>query len=700
VFVTVRIRRSVFPGITAPQSTSPGSTSSTGQSTVPGGESRELEIRCAPATGGEHRATLRLDLHGIETPVPLRVYGGGPVVELDFDSIDFGAVTVGARVRRELAVANAAVSDPASRFDDLVIAAIEVDPPSLRLDPVPFPVRLEPGSFAPLAVSFQAADERPVTGTLNLLDEARRPLATVPLAARGTPDALCDPSTVADTLRFGLVDRGRLATRRVIVRNDLAAPCHFSGAAASPFLARYFALADGSVPPRLLAPGEELVLTVESSPPMDLPLGTMLTGRLAIYGLATKSVTIAARAAEPCLHVLPSPLDFGAVETGRESAPRELTLRNSCSYPVQFSVSRGTGSSAEFRFTAPAATTLQPMQELPLPVTYLPSDAGRDEGSVELAANANWTGQEPIVAVLRGVAGATTDESFVQGGPGKVDLLVVIGGSAWMSAIRAEVGARFESLVSAGRERGLDFQVALTSASSSGSFCSDPRAGQGRLFPLDGSGPRLFGAGPPGSAGDFAHAMSTLEDDCTSHVPLEAALLAFGWPRPQAGNLTLQRRGSLLSLLVASDRDDESPGPLGYCLRRMRNLAEDAAASRLVAGLLGGPREGRCTHPVYGSIAGSPRQTLFAELTGGPIESLCSGDVADALRRLSPGLFGLRSRWLLKALPAPDSLRVFVDGVETGAWSYSETARAIDFSPTAVPVAGSTIRVTYTVRTR
>ena len=114
--------------------------------------------------------------------------------------------------------------------------------------------------------------------------------------------------------------------------------------------------------------------------------------------VATNSFTVAPPAA-PAIALVPTSLDLGTVTVG-SSATLTTDIQNTGTADLNVTeIARATGTSTEFAFSPPAPITVAPGGSQTLTVTYAPTDAGTDSGSLVITSNASTS---PISLALTG----------------------------------------------------------------------------------------------------------------------------------------------------------------------------------------------------------------------------------------------------------------------------------------------------------
>jgi hypothetical protein len=221
----------------------------------------------------------------------------------------------------------------------------------------------------------------------------------------------------------------------------------------------------------------------------------------------------------------------------------------------------------------------------------------------------------------------------------------------------------------------------------------------GRLFPANGSGPRLFTNATPnlgqalqqavqvGECGFEQQGLEAMRRALTS--PLVDHADDPRTPLPSDGNLGFYRQTASLAVVVVSDDDDTSPDAVATYVRFLQQLkgAGNAVRSSLYAIIPSGT-----TCP---SASGQGfRYAEAASRTGGAIESICAADFAPLLQDVVSKAFAPQTRFPLSGTPDASGVTVTVDGVPATGWVYDAASNTVVFA--SPPPPGSLIAVSYT----
>jgi len=155
------------------------------------------------------------------------------------------------------------------------------------------------------------------------------------------------------------------------------------------------------------------------------------------------------------------------------------------------------------------------------------------------------------------------------------------------------------------------------------------------------------------------------------------------------------REDALLHVVILSDEDDRSDGPVTTYTHALAELSPAGVAIHPITGDLpaGCARDGLAADP-------APRYHEAATHTDGTPHSICSASLDTDLRTLSFALTGLTRRFALSSIPDTGTLAVWVAGASVPqsahhGWTWSPSDNALVFDGFAIPPAGARIEVEY-----
>jgi hypothetical protein len=657
------------------------------------GRTADVVVNFAPGAEGKVvGAWLELRAQASNTDgrvdIPLSGEGGSGCVLVLPRALDFGVVPQGMTVSRKVNVLNRCSGE-------VSLSDLQVLGPTggfFAVDASTGPVTLAVGAIHPLSLQFTPrAGETQASATLSLKAwEGGAPYAlSVPLTASSRIFAPCVADLLPAALDFGGVQVGARTTLSVSVRNAGTDDCVVSGFGLVPGSDAAFGIAP--VDAATLAPGAVQVLQVAFSPPA---VGSYAgQAALAVNQAAPGAllVPLSGEGVNGCIRLDPPLLDFGArmLSCGGRSA--SITASNVCPSPVSVVGAALQGGGTEISLGALPAlpSLLAGGRSVSFPVLYHPTRGGVAAASFRLDTGSG----PPLTAGVTGEALLETHatELFVQDTRPRVDVLLVVDNSGSMLEEQVNLGANFSALLSAAQAQGVDYQIAVTTTGivpSPGSWATCPGGAEGgergRLFPVDGTRPRILTPSTPNADAVFRE--NTAVGVCHwDEQGLEAAYLALSPPLvdhaddpstptgPADGNAGFLRAGARLAIVFLSDEEDTSQRPVSFYESFFKGLKGDDPSLVSISAIIGTAPLGSC--PTASSV----------------------GSRYEALAVLSTAAFGPRQAFPLSGTPGdPSGISVKVNGQPVvGGWHYDAGTRSVVFDLASAPSAGELVEVTY-----
>jgi hypothetical protein len=675
--------------------------------------------------------------------IVLTGFAGGPVLSCSPSALDFGVVAKGMPRERSFVCTNVGTDDPGTAEDLLVIERVESTNPGEfvaevegGLDPNGYPVG---GTFT-VKVTYAPANDGTDNAAIVLHSNAVNVTAAepyaVPVTGRGRDLPACDFTLVPEEVRFGIIDKNRVAVREFAVVNHLQdAECliqelHLEACHPS------FSLPGGDVEQTMVPPGSEVRFQVQFAPTeyASQPYTCEIHFDISNPDDAHQVIPVSGSSQELCALIAPTDLDFGGVEPPCATNDREFQIINMCPPPLVIQdVEIAASASDEFflRSFPPAGTTITQGNNAIFTVAYRPRDLGVDLGAVHVWVEGS---SEPYAASLRGEGrmGATHRDTFVQNDRPKVDVLWVIDNSGSMGWVHDELADNLGPFLSFADANRIDYNIAVTTTglAPGGSGCLGGVQGgeNGRFFPVDNSRPRILRPDTPdleqnwrlnvtvgtcGGTGQHEEqvfeaayrALSTpLVDHCDDPRPTS--------PEPNDGNCGFLRPDAHLSIIGVTDEAEHSPQTVnfyynaymsikGYKNRHLFNFH----------GIAGDEFIGCSNAEPCDRVAEMVRKT-----EGGVFQSICAPNWEEALRKMSAKAFGFKTCFKLSGEPADKNANGHISDTEgeifvkmngrdlssRGAqnqviWSYDGRDNSLCFEPLTVPEPGAVLEVDYQV---
>lgn len=310
-----------------------------------------------------------------------------------------------------------------------------------------------------------------------------------------------------------------------------------------------------------------------------------------------------------------------------------------------------------------------------------------------------------------------TTEQFTQNAAAKIDVLWVVDNSNSMGEEQEGLGESFTAFINNLVASNIDYRIGVVS--------TDPA--DGGILNTGSSNVPVISNTTPNASSIFLENVSVGTSGSPDERAFEVMSMAMGvgpgW-RPgdpiTPPNSDFIRDEASLFVVVVSDEDDESLGPVGYYRRLIeayKGVGNEALLS--VSAIASPPGEPPCFQAEIGAAQGSgDRLARLASETGGVFASICE-DFSETLARLSNNAAGLDSVFELSGVPRvagstvpcpPLSARepFCVEVQEVGApaavavprdilsgWEFDEERIAIVFGVDAIPGPNATITVQY-----
>ena len=343
-------------------------------------------------------------------------------LQVDPGSVSFGTVMIGGSQTTNVTLRNVGLFA-------VPVSGMTVGDTAFTLSSAQLPSSIAPGGSASFQVTFAPASAKAYSSQISVASQGKK--MDIPVDGSGQQNSAPQPPPAptaalevsATALEFGSVTLGSVSQQSLTLTSSGSAPLQISSLnAGGSFTAQAPTL------PLTLQPGQTLNLPVQFAP----SAAGSVTGQLVIASNAAASPSVnisldgsgASSAAPPPPPVPPAPgtpaltlsstaIDFGSAPVGSQT-PSSVTLTSSGTVAVtlQSAAVSGDGFSAG-QLQLPL--TLQPGQQVSLPLTFTPSSVGSTQGQVILTDDA--TGSANTIALTgTGVAAASPSLSISPGG--------------------------------------------------------------------------------------------------------------------------------------------------------------------------------------------------------------------------------------------------------------------------------------------
>ena len=308
---------------------------------------------------------------------------------------------------------------------------------------------------------------------------------------------------------------------------------------------------------------------------------------------------------------------------------------------------------------------------------------------------------------------STRTEAFVQNAAAQIDILWVVDNSNSMAANQQSLGQSFESFINNLTATGVDYHI--------GVITTDP-SDNGQLF-SGGSGVTVIDNDTANASATFLENVAVGIQGSAIERAFESAALALGvgpdWSpgsTPTPPNDGFLRTDASLFVIMVSDEDEKSFGPVGYYQRLFETYKSKGNDGLISVSAIVGDSEEGCFQDTGASAQPGDRYIELAEETNGLVTSICS-DFSESLQELSIWASGLRSSFELSSLPLVNA-SIVCDGVDEDAyeafcvkvngetiqigsetsrtgWYYDENNNSIVFGADSIPGIQADITVEY-----
>lgn len=303
-------------------------------------------------------------------------------------------------------------------------------------------------------------------------------------------------------------------------------------------------------------------------------------------------------------------------------------------------------------------------------------------------------------------------DTFQQTPNPMVDILWVVDNSGTMSEERAQLGEKFDKFMASLLASGADYHIGIVSTDT------DDTSHSGRLQ----GDPKVITSSTPDPKAAFAANVQLPETDSRIERGLDAMRLALGEDLLAGDNSGFLRANASLFVIVISDENDHSMGPVSYYGRWLEHLKGAGNENTVSFSAIVGQAPDGCS----GAEAGERYLHVQVD-TGGLFHSICSEDYGPIVEELGINAAGLRRKFYLSEGAQPATVQVLnysdqdpacqsqgeCDGEEicaaghhcaqvleeatgqVGVWSYEEGDNSVFFLHDFIPPPGSYIEVAY-----
>lgn len=708
------------------------------------GQYAEGRISYTPTAPGRHRGGLRYGFAQSQLDSWVALVGQAATCDLVTlpPRIVFGTVAGGQSSDRKLVLQNVGAKV-------CTVSTLEApEAPFILVAPPSVPFTVDPGNTVELDVRFAppAGPVQVFEDSITVVSDEPGPGASneVELHGEGGGTPVCEvevapgggsPISMRDgTLNFGAVNIGYTTTLPIRIRNVGNAACTLVNYSLESLRGQSeFSVSTASPTPVTIGPGTIQEISVAFSPmnASDLPytsLANSVDFTLAGPGLAQAdwSIGILARATVPAIDVLPRDVDFGVITWDRPQAPdnrsscgsevRRLSVYNSGSGPLNItSISIDPSSDSVFlvdgvsqggsTLSPPYAATVPGGGNVEVSLRFYPSRANPASHRGLLVIDNDVTNPQnngaPLTVPLEGegTTNASQVDRFTQLRDNQIDILWVVDDSGSMSEEQSALSQNFQSFINFADGLGVDYQVGVITTEvrdqNTAGIIWACNGFNSIIRHTDANRVQAFQCAARVTNPPNGNSRPNPGGSDSQEAGLQAARIALDVPNVNGANNGFLRPDARLAVIIVSDEDDQSNGPVNLYVDFFRNLKGFRNPQLVSVSAIAGDVPGGCS-----TAAAGTRYSAAASALNGQFESVCSNSWNRMLQNIGLGVFALRSSWTLSRQADPATIRVTVNGTSvsqsgTSGWTYDAGSNSINFHGAAVPAVGTQIEVSY-----
>jgi hypothetical protein len=312
-----------------------------------------------------------------------------------------------------------------------------------------------------------------------------------------------------------------------------------------------------------------------------------------------------------------------------------------------------------------------------------------------------------------------------------VDVLWVVDDSGSMSEEQNALGANFGSFFSQTTINNVDYHIAVTTTLTSSVGCvpdlTNPNApcfaepdveagyytscsGNDHFITRTTSNPETQFACNVQVA-DSAKVHPSRAHSDSAEGALEAAKLFLSQPNSTGTNAGFLREDAKLYVIMISDEEDQSTGPVDLYVDFFQNLKGFRNRNLVSVSAIAGGVPNGCGEA---AVAGTRYKDAVDAIANGLFLDICAGDWGSYLTQLAFDSFGLKTQFFLSRNADPNALTVCIamddpavnmsapctnvaaaaEGAATG-YFYDASSNSIVFNTGSVPQRGQFVKVTY-----
>ncbi len=264
----------------------------------------------------------------------------------------------------------------------------------------------------------------------------------------------------------------------------------------------------------------------------------------------------------------------------------------------------------------------------------------------------------------------------------KLDIMWVIDNSGSMADEQAALGSNFDSFITQFINKNVDFKMGITTTDTS----SDSKKGK----IVTGSDTKLTSAKAAANPNQFMADFNTLVKVGIGGSGNEKGLEATEgfMARYATGATPFIRPDAYLAVVILSDEEDQSPKAVAAYTEYLKSFKANAGLVKVYTIVN--------TNDVNtgGNTIGHARYELASNQTAGKMSNIMDR-FDDVLLEMGESIVNLLDSFALAGSPVDGTLKVYVNGVETSAYSYDSASHSIKFNAGNLPPVGAQVTVKY-----
>jgi hypothetical protein len=371
-----------------------------------------LKLKFDPKAEGDATGTVTVSSNSATSAAKVKIHGKGvvatsPALSASASSLSFGQVPLNSPATKTVTVTSTGTAPATISGGSVTGTGYTARYAGVPVQNLSAPITLQPGQVVTFSVAFDPTVAGASNGQLSLATDTGSPV-NVSLTGTGVQNTSPALTMSAPSLNFGDVQMGSKATLQLTLTSSGTAPVTISSGTIA---GQAFGISSVAYPagitgwPATLNPGQQVVLSIAFAPDSatsftgDLGVASNASGGTANVPLSGTGDAVPA----PNLTLSATSIDFGQSAIGTKVS-RTLTLTSTGNAPLN--VNTITVSGAMFSVgTVTLPATLQPGGQLPVTVTFDPTTAATDAGTLTVTSD---DPSGPATVSLGGLGTTTT----------------------------------------------------------------------------------------------------------------------------------------------------------------------------------------------------------------------------------------------------------------------------------------------------